>query len=228
VNKDQRMEFITAHREKWPVAALCRVLQVSESGYYKHERTREKPYKYADVLKHIYALLKEEPENANYGVRRIWLYLRNNLKCLISYSTVLRICHENNLIIHRKRRPNSLTKEDIEAQKAENLINQDFTAEKPNEKWLTDITEIPCSDDKLYLVPILDCFDGSIRGFKTDTNMRAELCDEAFRRACQKDGARGMILHSDRGSQFTSHLFRKTLKEYGATQSMSGTGRCYE
>lgn len=216
------------YRGQWPVSALCRVLHVSESGYYKHERTKDKHYKYADILKQIYNLLKEDPENANYGVHRIWLYLRNNLECSLSYSTILRICHENNLMIKRKRKPQSLTKADFEAQKAENIINQDFGAEKPNEKWLTDITEIPCSDDKLYLAPILDCFDGSIQGLKMDTHMRAELCDDAFRRACQKTNARGMILHSDRGSQFTSRLFRETLKEYGATQSMSGTGRCYD
>jgi putative transposase len=222
------MEFITMHRELWPIVTLCSVLHVSESGYYKHERAKDKPYKYADILNHIYKLLKEDPENANYGVQRIWLYLCNNLKCLLSYSTVLRICHENNLMIKRKRRPKSLTIADAEAQKAENIINQNFEAEKPNEKWLTDITEIHCKDNKLYLAPILDCFDGSIRGFKMDINMKAELCDEAFRRACQKDNARCMIIHSDRGSQFTSHLFRDTLKEYGAIQSMSGTGRCYD
>lgn len=222
------MEFIGTHREQWSAAALCRVLHVSESGYYKHERTRVKPYKYADILEKIYGLLREDPENVNYGVRRIWLYLRNNLQCPLSYSTILRICRENNLVIHYKRRPNSLTESDPEAQKADNLIQQDFTAETPNQKWLTDITEILCKDAKLYLAPVLDCYDGSIRGLKMDTNMRAELCAEAFKRACREDGARGMILHSDRGSQFTSRVFRETLAAYGATQSMSGTGRCYD
>lgn len=216
------------HREQWPVMALCRVLHVSESGYYKHERTKVKAYKYADILDKIYGLLREDQENANYGVRRIWLYLRNNFKCMFSYSTVLRICRENNLVIHYKRRPKSITKADPEAQKADNLIQQDFTSETPNQKWLTDITEIPCKDAKLYLAPVLDCYDGSIRGFKMDTNMRSELCVEAFKRACREDGARRMILHSDRGSQFTSRIFRKALKKYGAVQSMSGTGRCYD
>jgi putative transposase len=65
-----------------------------------------------------------------------------------------------------KRHPKGITKADSEAQKAENLINQDFTAQSPNEKWLMDITEIPCKNGKLYLAPVLDCYDGSIRGFK--------------------------------------------------------------
>ena len=120
------------------------------------------------------------------------MYLRNNQQCPLSYSTILRICRENNLVIHYKRRPKSITESDSEAQKAENLIRQDFTAEAPNQKWLTDITEIPCKDAKLYLAPVLDCYDGSIRGFKMDINMRAELCVEAFKRACREDGAWGI------------------------------------
>lgn len=216
------------HEKRWSITALCRVLQVSESGYYKYLRNKEKPYKYADLLKRIHNILKEEPENANYGVRRIYQYLKNNKNYKGSYSTIYRICKENNLIIHFKRRPKGITKADSEAQKAENLINQDFTAEKPNEKWLMDITEIPCKNGKLYLAPVLDCYDGSILGFKMETNMKAELCVGAFRIACKKDGAGEMILHSDRGSQFTSNIFRGKLRQHGAIQSMSGVGRCYD
>lgn len=121
-----------------------------------------------------------------------------------------------------------MTKADPKAQAAENLIKQDFTAQKPNEKWLTDITEVSCIDSKLYLAPVLDCFDGSIVGFKTDDNMRAELCVDAFKWACKKHNTRGMTLHIDRGSQYTSHAFRSMLNQYGAIQSMSSTGRCYD
>lgn len=207
---------------------MCRVLQVSESGYYKHKRNEIKPYKHAALLALIYKLLKEDPENANYGVGRIFLYLKNNCGYTGSYSTIYRICRDNNLIIRYKRQPKGLTKADSESQKAENLPQQDFTAGNPNRKWLTDITEIPCIDGKLYLAPVLDCFDGSIRSFKMDSNMRADLCVEAFERACRVDGARGIILHSDRGSQFTSNIFREALKKHDAIQSMSGVVRCYD
>lgn len=131
-------------------------------------------------------------------------------------------------MIKYKHRPKGITKDDAEAQKSENLIQQDFSAKNPNEKWLTDITEIPCKNAKLYLAPVLDCYDGTIRGFKMDTNMRAELCVEAFEGACRSDGAGGMVLHSDRGSQFTSYAFREALKKHRAIQSMSGVGRCYD
>lgn len=207
---------------------LCRVLDVSESGYYKHVRNQDRPCKHAKLLAQIYDLLREDEENANYGVRRIFDYLRLNKGYKGSYSTIRRICRDNNLIIKRKRHPNGITKADSAAQKSENLLEQNFSSETPNEKWLTDITEIPCRDGKLYLAPVLDCYDGSIRGFKMDTNMRAELCVEAFERACRADNACGMILHSDRGSQFTSGKFRTALARHGAVQSMSGTGRCYD
>ena len=215
-------------RKGWTTVAICRVLQVSEAGYYKYKRAKKKVYKYTDLLTTIHKILKEDQENANYGVRRIFDALRNYHSFKGSYSTIYRICKKSNLIIRYKRRPKGITKADSEAEKAENLIKQDFTAEKPNKKWLTDITEIPCSDAKLYLAPILDCYDGSILGFKMDTNMKAELCVEAYENACKATGAHGMILHSDRGSQFTSQLFRKSLANQGAIQSMSGVGRCYD
>jgi putative transposase len=92
------MKYIELCRQegKWNVAALCRVLQVSESGYYKNLRNKSKPYKYADLLKRIYELLKEDLENANYGVKRIYEYLRNYKNFKGSYSTIYRyICYYN-------------------------------------------------------------------------------------------------------------------------------------
>lgn len=108
------------------------------------------------------------------------------------------------------------------------MIQRDFTAQAPNQKWLSDITEVPCSDGKLYVSGVLDCFNGEIVGLAMADNMRKELCIEAFENACKARKARGMIFHSDRGSQFTSHDFRDTLSRYGGIQSMSGTGRCYD
>lgn len=129
---------------------MCRILEVSESGYYKHKRNETRSYKHAALLAKIYGLLKADPENANYGVNRIYLYHKNNDNYTGSYSTIHRICRENNLIIRYKRRPKSLTKADSEAQKAKNLLQQDFTAEEPNEKWLTDITEICSVNNKIH------------------------------------------------------------------------------
>lgn len=211
---------------------MCKVLGVTEAGYYKSIRNRERLTKrkqrWGDVLKNIYKLLKEDAENANYGMKRIYLGLKNRYGYTGGYRTIVRICHENGLVIKQKRRPNGITKADAKAQKAENLIKQDFSASKPNEKWLTDITEVSCSNGKLYFAPVFDCYDGSIVGYHMDTNRQAELCVTAFENACKKTGASGMILHSDRGSQYTSGIFREALTKHNAIQSMSGTGKCYD
>ena len=89
-------------------------------------------------------------------------------------------------------------------------------------------TEVPCLNGKLYIAPVFDCYDEAIVGLTMDDNMCKELCIQAFEDACKQTGARGMILHSDRGSQFTSGAFRSTLKKYEAIQSMSSVGRCYD
>ena len=133
------MEFITRWKHRWPIARMCRVLKVSESGYYKHVKSSSRPYRHADLLAQIYELLREDEENSNYGVRRIYDYLRLNKGYEGSYSTVWRVCRGNSLMIRCRRRQKGLTRADAAAQKAENLIAQDFTAEAPNRKWLTDI-----------------------------------------------------------------------------------------
>jgi len=206
------------------------VLNVSKQSYYNWLRSLGKPYKYAALLAMILEVLAEDPENkSNYGARRVFLRLKQpEYGYAGSYSTVYRVMKSNSLLQKKKRNPNGLTKEDYAAQKSENLINQDFTASEPNVKWLSDITEIPTADGKLYIAPVLDCFDGQVVGLAMDDNMKKELCISAFEQACLLYNAKGMIFHSDRGSQFTSRDFRKSLKSRNAVQSMSGTGRCYD
>ena len=206
---------------------MCKLLNVSESGYYKSLKPTNRGERRKQLLVKIKDIISRYPENENYGARRVHVALRQDGED-VSYSTVYRVMKENGLLKKKKRHPNGITKEDREAQKAENILNRDYTAEKPNAKWLTDITEIPCHDGKLYLAAILDCFDSKIVGIAMDDNMRKELCVNAFNSACDMTGARNMLLHSDRGSQYTSHAFKDALKEKGAVQSMSGIGKCYD
>lgn len=219
--------YIRLRGVRWGVKRLCSVLHVSESGYYRSLRRTALQKRRELLLVKIKAVIGKFPENENYGARRLHLALRQQGED-VSYSTVYRTMKENGLLHKVKRHPNGITKEDAAAQKAENLIARDFTANAPNEKWLTDITEVSCRDGRLYIAPIMDCFDGQIVGLAMDDNMRAELCVRAFENACRHCGARGMTLHSDRGSQFTSAAFRSSLVRHSALQSMSGTGRCYD
>lgn len=206
---------------------LCKVLGASESGYYRSLRNTDKPKRRELLLVKIKGIISQHEDNDNYGARRVHLAL-TQMGEAVSYSTVYRLMKENGLLKKPKRHPNGITREDAEAQKSENLIQRDFSADAPDQKWLSDITEIQCSDGKLYTAAVLDCFNGEIVGLAMDDNMRKELCIQAFESACKARNARGMIFHSDRGSQFTSYAFRESISKYGAVQSMSGTGRCYD
>ena len=177
----------------------------------------------------IRQVLGEDGENSDdNGTRRIFLALRYNKGYTGSYSTVCRVCRKNGITQKKKRRPNGLTRADAAAQKSEDLLKQEFTANSPNEKWLRDITEVPCADGKLYVAPVMDCFDGVIVGLALDDNMRKELYVNAFEQACRQHNAFGMIFHSDRGSHYTSADFRVSLAKHSAIQSMCGTGRCFD
>ena len=155
------------------------------------------------------------------------------LKC--SYGKGYRVCRDNGLLTKR-RKPRSLTKPDPNAQKSEDLVNREFGADRPGTKWFTDITEIVCKDGKSYLCGILDGFDSALLGFSMAdlefnslNSLRAELCTSALMNASNRYGHElDCIIHSDRGSQFTSNLFREVLENQGFKQSMGRTGVCFD
>ena len=112
---------------------------------------------------------------------------------------------------------------------APNVLKQDFTATKPNEKWVADITYIPCRQGKLYLASILDLYTKQIVGWKLGDRMTTDLVMDALQQAyTSKKPGKGLIHHSDRGSQYASKEYRKQLKSYRMKPSMSRKGNCYD
>ncbi|CDX03129.1 Transposase InsF for insertion sequence IS3 [Desulfitobacterium hafniense] len=210
---------------KHSIKAMCKVLKVSEAGYYKWLKLQNRPYKYNELLAKIRQI---RANNSDYGAYRIYLDLKLFHGYIGSYYVVLKLCQQHHLMLKKRRHPKGLTKADLTAQASENLLQQNFRTSSPNQKWLGDITEIPTAHGKLYVSAILDCFDGAIVGFKMANHMRAELCVEAFTAAAEKYHGYGMLFHSDRGSQYTSKAYRETLARYCAQQSMSNTGKCYD
>ncbi|MDD3831519.1 MAG: IS3 family transposase [Clostridia bacterium] len=218
---------MAAFRNRYPVSLMCRVLKVSESGYYRWLRNREKQNGRSLLLVKIKEILSEHPDNDNYGVRRMQTALKQN-GIDISLRTVYHTMQESSLI-HHQRRPHGITKATTEIQEQENLIRRDFSADTPYIKLLTDITEVPCSDGKLYVSPIMDCFSGEILTLEMRDNMKKELCIDTVKSLCRRHKlSDGVILHSDRGSQYTSEAFRNELLKNGITQSLSGTGHCFD
>lgn len=215
--------WIHENSGKFSVALCCMALHVRREGYYDwlHRPSRE-----ARDAELVSALEKVRKVHPCYGVQSMLDELPKEEK--VSYGKGYRVCRDNGLLTKR-RKPKSLTQPDPKAQAAEDLVKRDFTSAAPNEKWLTDITELACKDGKLYLCAVLDCFDGAIVGHSTDNNMKASLCTAALSSAVFRYGAgKDRILHSDRGSQFTSHLYQKTLESKGFQHSMGRTGSCYD
>ena len=206
---------------------MCRVLKVSESGYYRWLRNRNKLSKRQLLLVKIKEILTEHPDNDNYGYDRIHKVLK--LRGIdVSRNTVYRAMKDSGLI-HKVRKPHGITKATTEIQEKENIIKRDFSSDKPIKKLLTDITEVQCADGKLYVSPIMDCFNGEIVALEMQDNMKKELCIDTVNQLKLKYGdLKNVILHSDRGSQYTSEAFRNLLKKYEIAQSLSGTGRCYD
>ena len=206
---------------------MCRALKVSESGYYRRLRNRNKITKRQLLSVEILKIIDEHPDNSNYGYERIHTALRQR-GINVSKGTVRRAMRDGGLL-HKRRLPHGITKADSETQERENLIQRNFRAETALHKLLTDITEVPCRDGKLYLSPIMDCCAGDIVALETRNNMKKELCVDTVKQLRQRYGKlKNAILHSDRGSQYTSEAFRKELEKSGLTQSLSGTGRCYD
>lgn len=208
---------------------MCCVLKISESGYYRWLKNRNKPTARQLLSVEIQKILNEHPDNDNYGIKRMNTALEQK-GIHVSLRTVYRAMSEMG-ILHRRRTPHGITKVTTEIQDRENLIKRNFKEEKPLQKLLSDITEIQCSDGKLYLSAVLDCYNGEILSIAMDSNMKKELCIRTVKELELQYGRKklnGAIFHSDRGSQYTSEAFRETLRQAGLVQSLSGTGHCYD
>lgn len=206
---------------------MCDVLNVSETGYYRFKRNLGRPDKDAVLSAVMQDVLDEHPFNDNYGVDRMQIALMHR-GYTVGKRRISRIMKENGWLHERKRRPKGLTRATTEIQEKENLIKQDFTSDQPYQKLLTDISQISCRDGKLYISPIMDCFNGEIISLVMRSNMRKELCIDTFNAAAKRFPLNGAILHSDRGSQYTSEAFRKTLSNAGVLQSLSGVNHCFD
>lgn len=186
-----------------------------------------KPDKDAVLSAAVQKILKDSSYNDSYGIQRMQLALAQDGH-KAGLRRITRIMRNHGWLHERRRRPKGLTKATTEAQEKENLLKQDFSSSAPFQKVLTDITQVQCRDGKLYISPILDCYNGEILSMIMRDNMRKELCVDTVRAACHRFPLQNAILHSDRGSQYTSEAFRNELRNSGIKQSLSGVDRCFD
>ena len=218
---------IYRHREEYPVSVMCKFFRVSRSGYYDFVKRMGQPEHDADLAKEI-----EECQNRTdktYGYRRVWKWLKDrNIEK--NPKTVLRVMKKYGLLseIRRRRKWVNLGQQ---VHKYENLLARQFRADRPNAKWVTDISYIHTKEGVRYLSMIRDLYDNSIVAYKTATQQTVSLVLDTIRLAMEKEKKRvaaELQLHSDQGFPYTSQGYFNLTQSYGITPSMSRKGNPYD
>lgn len=217
---------------KGKIAFYCDVLDVTRQGFYWYLKHRDDPWKYENIAEKMRVIVEEDECNDTYERCRMnqALKLKYPNEDVPSERTVYRIMERIGLSHRPNRKPHGITKADRNARKSENLLNRDFRAGSPLKKCVTDITEIPAKNGKLYVSAVFDCYDLDVLGLSMSDNMKTELCTSTIENMVKSNpSVCGMILHSDRGSQYTSASYRAELSRHGIIQSMnSDGGRCHD
>lgn len=224
-----KYEFIAAHAKEFSVERMCQVLGVRRSGFYAWRKrpisTREQAN--VDLLVKIREAF--EKNRQQYGSQRIRHYL---LRKGDAYSRhrVARLMKQAHLVPHRRAKWHpQTTRQQLGARIAPNVLNQQFQATKPNEKWVSDITYIDTREGWLYLASILDLYSRRIVGWAMEDRMEVSLVEKAWNMALLNRHPPAQLLHhSDRGSQYTSETYWRLLEQAQCQVSMSRTGNCYD
>lgn len=206
---------------------MCKALNVSRSGYYAYasrgesKRSRENR-ELLETIKKIH-----EKSHRIYGSPQITKNLPANQKA--SRGRVARLMKKNGIRSKVARKYKATTNSKHNLPVADNILNQDFTASKPNEKWVSDITYIPTKEGWLYLSGVMDLHGRKLVGWAMDSRMKTELVSSALKQAIGRTGAKaGLLVHSDRGVQYASKDYQNLLKKHGFICSMSRKGNCYD
>ena len=222
-----KYQVIYRHRTEYPISVMCQFFGVSRSGYYSYVSRMEQIEK--DAL--LAEKLKEHQNRCHqtYGYRRMHLWLESQ-GIHHNPKTVLRIMKKYGILseIRRKRKWQNLGQQ---IHRYENLLNRQFRADRPNVKWVTDISYIHTKEGVLYLSMIRDLYDNSIVAYKTATQQTINLVLDTIRLAMRKEKKRvaaELQLHSDQGFQYTSQAYFKLTQSYGITPSMSRRGNPYD
>ena len=219
------MAAVTELRRDYPLAALLKLAGIPRSTYYYHSRKANAVDKYAKERAEIIAIYQEN--QGRYGYRRIGMELRNRGFCL-NHKTVQKLMKESGLKCMVRMKKYRSYRGEV-GKIAPNLLARDFHAERPNQKWVTDVTEFSLFGSKLYLSPVLDLYNGEIISYAISerANYRQvdEMLDKAFSRLPDSSG---LILHSDQGWQYQMKSYQNLLKAKGITQSMSRKATCLD
>jgi len=224
--------WIKEHRDSFPVAVMCDVLNVSTSGYYDSiERPPSERAKRHERIQQAVEQVHAESHGI-YGSVKVAevLQKREDMEtaCRNTVATAMREMGLKSCVC--KRFKPTTTQTDPTKQPAENKLDRDFTADAPNRKWVTDITYLATATGWVYLAAVVDLFSRKVVGWSIGTSLATELVSDALRSAIERrrpDGKR-LLHHSDRGCQYTSDAYQQILRLLGIACSMSRRGNCYD
>ena len=218
------MKVIQELRQRHSLELLLQIAQLPRSTFYYHVKHQEGD-KYAREKEEIQRIFHEN--KGRYGYRRVTTALRNS-GFTLNHKTVQRLMKEMGLVC-RVRMKKYRSYKGEQGTVAPNLLNREFTAEKPNQKWVTDVTEFRIFGQKLYLSPIFDLYSGDIVTYTLSESPNLSMVITMLEQAFQKiPNDTNLILHSDQGWHYRHKHYVAMLKEKGVRQSMSRKGNCYD
>ena len=212
------------HREKYSISEMCRFFEVSRSGYYAYVKRKDIPSKDLPLANKIKEC--QVKCGKTYGYRRVHIWLQRQ-GIYRNPKTILRVMQKYNLLSEVRRKKYHYYSQ--YTHRYDNLLNRNFNADRPNQKWVTDISYIHTKQGVLYLSIIRDLYDNSIVAYKTSTTQNVSLVLNTIKEAKKKEKVTGDLqLHSDQGFQYTSNPYFKLTQSYGITPSMSRRGNPYD
>lgn len=208
--------------------AMCDFFGISRAAYYAWRKRLEQPDK--DAQRMALVLEAWESSRKTYGYRRISLWIRQHKGIVINHKAVLRLMNKLGIqSVARKRKPYRKMSQLNIYHRYDNLLDRKFIADKPNRKWVTDITYINTTQGWAYLATIKDLFDGFIVAHKIGRQQSVSLVTDTLKMAKRKEKVTdGTLLHSDQGLQYTSHPYFVLTKKYNIIPSMSRRGNCLD
>lgn len=215
-------------RLTYPVPLLCEVLDVSDSGYYAWKSRRPSRRAQEEARLEIEIKAAHKRTRQSYGPERLQRELKDH-GITVGVSRIKRIRKKLGIRCRQKRKFKATTDSKHNMPVAENLLGQDFQVEGPNRVWVSDITYIPTDEGWLYLAGHKDLYSKEVVGYALGDRITKDLVEKSLLRAVAvKRPPKGLIHHSDRGSQYCSSSYRKLMERFGMVVSMSRKGNCYD
>ncbi len=225
-----RFAFIDREKAHHDVAALCRLLKVSRSGFYAWLSRPPSPRAVADEVLTVQIRTAFDDNRRVYGAPRIHAELAE-AGVQVGRKRVARLMRQAGIVgCHRRKRSFSITRSDPRAEAAPDRVDRKFVATAPNQLWVADVTYVPTVQGWLYLACVTDVFSRMVIGWSMASHRKTDLVVDAVAMAVHRRGGHvpGVIHHSDRGGEYSSHALERELRRHGALASMGSVADCFD